>query len=159
MTRRLAPMRLRPQPPALLLSMKTKSGLWEEKKEGVECTHFSTQLHVSCHSCILTQRTSQCAYHSVSQITKSESNSVSFILSHPPEQKNKEIQLLTAFQHLIPMHWCTYRWIIEVLHNLGSLLNGHCAIQANIQVPGGISKVQEPRRMNSLKLWPPIRLD
>lgn len=35
-----------------------------------------------------------------------------------------------------------YRRAVEALHNLGSLLNGHCAIQANIQVPEGESKEQ-----------------
>lgn len=39
-----------------------------------------------------------------------------------------------------------YRWTIEAFHNLGSLLNGHRAIQADIQVPEGESKDQYSRR-------------
>ena len=43
-----------------------------------------------------------------------------------------------------------YQWIVEALYNLGSLLNGHCAIQADIQVPEGEFKHQNPRRKQRL---------
>lgn len=52
-------------------------------------------------------------------------------------------------------HWgcgdelCIYRWTVEALYNLGSLFNGHGAIQADIQVPKGKSKDQNLRRMQS----------
>lgn len=48
---------------------------------------------------------------------------------------------------------CIYRWAVEALYNFGSFLNGHGAIQADIQIPKGKSKDQNPRK----KQFPGVR--
>lgn len=84
-------MRLRPQPPALLLSMKTKSGLWEIKEGG-----GGVHTLLSSTTCLLSFLYTHTEDKLMCLPFSFPTHKVRFILSDPPEHKNKEIQLLTA---------------------------------------------------------------